>query len=148
METIHNVHNSCFWSEISTSFSKVYLLSPALLLEQSIQLRVCYQEYFTGRNHEEFDYVFILPDPQRTAKFSVSQEIASSVFNKFGGHVFAIMLLPHLVSVLNHPAMLYLMTLIQAASSHLANTNWRQVVTCLENLWGQGWGGRESRQKC
>lgn len=73
--------------------------------------------------------------------------MASSIFNKFGGHVFAIMLLLHLVSVLNHPDMLYLMTLIQAASSHMANINWRQIIGFLENLWGQGRGGSGGHKK-
>lgn len=54
---------------------------PSLLLVLSVSLFFC-KEYFTGRNHE-FDYVFTLPDPQSTARFSASQEIASFIFNNF-----------------------------------------------------------------
>lgn len=38
-----------------------------------------------GGNHEEFDYVFIPTNPQSTARFSASPEIASFIFNEFWG---------------------------------------------------------------
>lgn len=60
---------------------KVTRCPPSLLLVPSIPLFFC-KEYFTGRNPES-DCVFTLPDPQSTARFSASQEIASFIFNNF-----------------------------------------------------------------